>query len=464
MKAWCLLLNFFCMSLFAMPDIGHALKDFFNSVSDIGDAEQDEIYDAQRAGYAVGGRAISGRHLASHKLVKIDLPRINSGCGSIDVYMGGLSFISKERFKQLFESVRSNATGFAVHLVTEETMPIVANVTKYLQDQVSKINQANINSCEMGEALVGDLWSKTRADAQRSCATVALNQQQFSSWSDAKQACGEGGRFSHIMNQPQGSANHRSDTGFLNQNLTWSIIRKMDVGFGPEMSSLLMSLLGSVMVLSGDDNRPEAVLLPSLARDPQMLNALLSGGDVEIYQCSSLADDCLHPKENSVISIRKEDSLIFMVKDMMQALVAKIRATDQPGVSWSRDERRFLSMMRVPLYKILSVHAAYEKDKSHFFELNHLAEMIALDVLYEFVSQSASRVQKTALMLPMSDEIRKHFLAGLSQALEHIRAQERSSQWRMQVAEQWVGWVERMDQKISRTISHDINQKLKSFF
>jgi hypothetical protein len=48
----------------------------------------------------------------------------------------------------------NNSATYAFTLAMETASPALANIMKYWNDFASKVNQANINSCEMAESLV----------------------------------------------------------------------------------------------------------------------------------------------------------------------------------------------------------------------------------------------------------------------------------------------------------------------
>ena len=70
-------------------------------------------------------------------------PGYRSGCGGIDLFSGGFSFINSDQLVGLLKNVMNNAKGYAFTLALEAATPQLANVIKYLQEQAAKINAMN---------------------------------------------------------------------------------------------------------------------------------------------------------------------------------------------------------------------------------------------------------------------------------------------------------------------------------
>ena len=88
-----------------------------------------------------------------------NLPGINAGCGGIDMFMGGFSHISKDALIAALRNIGTNAAGYAFKLWIKTIAPMIDGVMEDLSNLATKINQANINSCETASTLLSGLWS-----------------------------------------------------------------------------------------------------------------------------------------------------------------------------------------------------------------------------------------------------------------------------------------------------------------
>ena len=86
------------------------------------------------------------------------MPGINAGCGGIDMFMGGFSHISKDALIAALRNIGTNAAGYAFKLGIKTIALMIDGVMEDLNNLATKINQANINSCETASTLLGGLW------------------------------------------------------------------------------------------------------------------------------------------------------------------------------------------------------------------------------------------------------------------------------------------------------------------
>ena len=78
-------------------DLKKDLNEFFDSFGASTNVSSAEVYEGQKAGYATGGSVTVRNRLLNSKILTVNLPKINAGCGGIDIYAGGMSFVSSEK-------------------------------------------------------------------------------------------------------------------------------------------------------------------------------------------------------------------------------------------------------------------------------------------------------------------------------------------------------------------------------
>lgn len=132
-------------------------------------------YQLQGAGYYTGGSFVARSKVVNVNPVSITPPGIRAGCGGIDIYTGAFSHINTDQFIALMKAIPSNALGFAFQLALETLSPAIKGTVDQLQAIIDKINNANLNSCDLAQGLVGGgmaLAGKTEAY----CKTTANSQ------------------------------------------------------------------------------------------------------------------------------------------------------------------------------------------------------------------------------------------------------------------------------------------------
>src|SRR3990167_280216 len=135
-------------------DVNSDLNSYFDNLGIMSNTTAPHAYQGQQAGYYSGGSLYARSSVRNVQLIDIELPSFRSGCGGIDAFAGGFSFVKGSEIVNLARNVMNNAAGYAFTLAMEQVTPQLANAMKYIQDMANKANQMNINSCETAEGLV----------------------------------------------------------------------------------------------------------------------------------------------------------------------------------------------------------------------------------------------------------------------------------------------------------------------
>ncbi len=77
----------------AWADVNSDLSSYFDNLGMVGNTTAPHAYQGQQAGYYSGGSLYARSSVRNVQLVDIELPSFRSGCGGIDAFAGGFSFI-----------------------------------------------------------------------------------------------------------------------------------------------------------------------------------------------------------------------------------------------------------------------------------------------------------------------------------------------------------------------------------
>ena len=188
-----LCVGIFCFSSNAYGDISSDLNSFFNSIGQQAISKNNEVTNDQSAGFYTGGEFFPHSEAHAPQIMKVNTPGLSSGCGGIDLFKGGFSFIKADQFVQFAKSIMSSAGGYALNLALETAVPEIAHDLQYMQRVAQSANNSNLGSCEMGEDLVGGVWPKVRASQQQICEDIGLQNNKFADWSAARLGCSGSG-------------------------------------------------------------------------------------------------------------------------------------------------------------------------------------------------------------------------------------------------------------------------------
>ena len=446
----CLLLGF---SPSTEASVSSDLSSFFNSLGYDTNATNPSAYEGQEAGYYTGGSLYARNSVRDYQLVSVQLPSIKAGCGGIDLFTGGFSFINSQQLVDAMENIANNAVSYAVMLGIQTVTPEIADEMQTLQSFANKINQGNINSCQAAASMVGAVWPKTDTSEQAVCQSIGISKGLFSDYTAARMQCGDGGARTSTLASAKSDANYKNMV-IQNTNIAWQAIQKNSfLTSDTELSELFMSLSGTIIVKSGSsDNDPsQFALVPSMADNQELINAIMNGGTAPVYKCDTTTD-CLNPTL-STVSIAQSDGLINQVSNLVTDMYNHI--LDDTAIT--DEEKGLLQSTNIPLYKMLTVEAAYTGGSS-VLDIQSYSEMIAASILNQYLNENLDIIQKSAGILQYPQQILADFNKGLEKARTDVQKQNQSHVAAMNTNLQLIQRTSLMEQQLAGTLSDSLSQ------
>ena len=112
-------------------------------------------FSGQQRGYYAGG-GFSGRWPSKVDYpVTVEMPRIKSGCGGIDVFMGGFSFLNEDYLVDKLQSILESAPAVAFDLALKTLCEQCSNTIKNFEALADKLNSMQLDECAAAKELVG---------------------------------------------------------------------------------------------------------------------------------------------------------------------------------------------------------------------------------------------------------------------------------------------------------------------
>jgi len=117
-------------------------------------------FQGQQRGYYSAG-SFSGRWKSTADYpVTVETPKVKSGCGGIDVFMGGFSFMDSDYLVDKLQAILSNAGAVAFDLGLKTLCEQCSNTIKNFEALSDALNQMQIDECAAGKSLVGIVADK----------------------------------------------------------------------------------------------------------------------------------------------------------------------------------------------------------------------------------------------------------------------------------------------------------------
>lgn len=111
-------------------------------------------YEGSKRGYYTGGSFSARWANTDDHLFTASLPKLKSGCGGIDMFLGGFSFLNVDYLVQKLQNILSAAPAAAFDIALKTLAPQVADTIKTLEAITDRLNSLQLNDCKAAKALV----------------------------------------------------------------------------------------------------------------------------------------------------------------------------------------------------------------------------------------------------------------------------------------------------------------------
>ncbi|KVV25059.1 conjugal transfer protein TraH [Burkholderia cepacia] len=338
---------------FAGASHGMSMQELFDSINAQGNVSNPAVLQGQTMNLYTGGSLFMRMPKRTYNLASMTPPSWNAGCGGIDLFMGGFSFINKEQFVAMLRNIGSNALGYGFKLAIQNLCPTCDNVMQALQATAQNINRLNMDSCEAAKGIVNaavpDTWTRGRQNAAKN---FGVDGNIFENITDAwTNVMNNENRANSTVNsaaQSKPEAKDQLPTG----NVVWKALKKLD-GVTDEQRMVLMSMIGSV-IFPTDSNNPQTPRV--LVKKEITVEALVGSHStsenitVPIWRCDTTGElGCLSPYEDEITT----KSFKTMVRQKMEAISDKI--ANRSAYDDLSGTLGFINVTDLPVYKMLAV-------------------------------------------------------------------------------------------------------------
>lgn len=366
-------------------DVAKGMTSFFNDINMLSNTTKPGAFEDQTGGYYTGGSLYARLPAKNMQLATIEMPSFKAGCGGIDLFTGGFSFINSQALVNMMKNIGSNSISYAFALGLQTMTPQIYNVMHELHSIAQNVNNANINSCESAAAVVGGMWPKTDASSRLLCSSMGSSNNRFSDWAAARQGCGAKGERDSVNNGRMPGFRDILGDEF---NLSWKAIKKNAfLASDDELAEIYMSISGSIISKrngSGGDASFSKSHLQSLLQSQELIDALLHGNkSAVIYACDDRDENkCLNPSTKTM-QVSSDKALVQRVDKLLRSMSDKVMNGEGDITA---EERGLVGSTKLPIFKIIAVQSAFKADGSHI-GISEFSEAIAYDALLQYLEQ-----------------------------------------------------------------------------
>jgi conjugative transfer pilus assembly protein TraH len=112
-------------------------------------------FSGQQRGYYAAGSFSTRWPNRNDYPVTVEAPRVKSGCGGIDVFLGGFSFMNSDYLVSKLQSILENSASVAFDLALKTLCEQCSNTIKNFEALSDKLNSMQIDECASAKELVG---------------------------------------------------------------------------------------------------------------------------------------------------------------------------------------------------------------------------------------------------------------------------------------------------------------------
>lgn len=444
-----------------------SMKQLFDSVNAQGNVSNPAILQGQTMNLYTGGSLFMRMPRKTYNLATVTPPSWNAGCGGIDLFMGGFSFINKEQFVGMLRNIGSNALGYGFKLAIQNLCPTCDNVMQALQASAQMINKQNLDSCETAKGIVNasipDSWTRGKQEAAKG---FGVNSNVFSDISDAwTNVMNNESKANTTMNQAA-SSNPKAADAMPKGNIVWKALKKMN-GIDDEYRMVIMSMVGTAVFPTSEGAEPvPPSIIPALDISLEQLVGKQDASpnlDFPIWRCDTTdAEGCLNPYQGSIADKGVVISFRAMVRTKMFAMADKI--ANRQAHDNMTDLINFINVTDLPVYKMVAVGTTMNNTGLADAMIGRYQDLIAAKYAEVYIKSAVSdltaaitKYQTVAASGVISDQLAKILESG-----EKVKAQARSQ---MAAAYTQTMSTYNMVQEVQfmeRSLSSNLSQTLRS--
>ncbi|WP_226018684.1 conjugal transfer protein TraH [Novosphingobium sp. FKTRR1] len=387
----------------AGANVGSSMDAFLNDVGGAANVNGPTAFQGQSAGYYSLGNVWTRFPQKTTTIANLQLPKARAGCGGIDLFAGSFSFINASEIVAMLKAVANNAVGFAFSLAIDTVCPECSKIMQEFAQKAQLMNNLSINSCEMAQGLVGGVWPKGDLADKAVCEAIGNSQGIFTDYAAAKHGCGTRGE--RASTTASADASFKDVNPGIPRNYTWTVLKKSAFfspggTFDQELAEYAMTLVGTVIYQPPKDDTPGKFVPVAGDASSTLVSALLdgsSGGSVKIFHCDE-PDQCLNPGL-AALSVPTSKALRPRIAALIDGMVQAIR--DDTAITAAQKE--LLQVSSIPLYKILTVQAAYGRGMPTD-DRQTLAEIASVDLLFAVLDRIVSESSRSMASFIGADE------------------------------------------------------------
>ncbi len=379
-------------------------------------------YMAQTRGFITGGSLNLRADYEPIQLFSINPPRINAGCGGLDLYFGGLSFINKDQFVNMLRSIGQNALGYAFQIGLEAVCPTCLEQLKSLLNRIQSWQKMFSDSCQAAKSIVN--WA---AGSIAEASLSACEQRLIEEGKDpdtAQGECAEGDKTLTKLRELKNEAFSQNTVprARVYGNAVWDALRFASLT--DDEKEIVQSLVGTFVCKMGDKGEP---LCEYTGSTISLRDFLYGNQNVQLIRNRGVSDET-KPEVELI-----QSSIYPGYKQKVTQTITQIAEKILNHNSLSDEEKAFIDASVVPIGSLVEITRKTPGLLSTAIEMT--SDIAALSMAYatvkRYIHAIESNVGKQSVverdkLLDRIDSVKTDIHYELTRELKLFEAQVRT--------------------------------------
>ena len=376
----------------ASADTGSKMDAYWSGSMGSGSVTGPTAYSGQTMRYYSGGNLTMRTPQQNLQLFGFQPPSLSAGCGGIDIFAGGFSFVNSAQLVAFMKAVASNAEGYAFNAALGYLCPTCQKWLNDLQHMAQEINSTNISSCQAASALVNTAFGSLEAGAHSLCSELGTSSGAFSDMVQGWAQCQN-----NSVSQLAAGGATAQQVNPTSLNLAWQAIQKNPfLASDSTFAQTMMTITGTLVTNCSGDGAGQCTLSnsPPMGDQKTLIAAMLDGGSVTILKCDELTK-CLNPTAGQTTTIAASSGYKQRVQNLLDDMVQRIVSRQ----ALTSDEINLVNASPLPVLKMAHVYATADGIGAQQV-MDNYSELIATSLVISFIEDEVYQVRMSAQNLP----------------------------------------------------------------
>ena len=425
----------------AYADVNDSMDDFWDN--SVVNATGPSYVQGQQYGYYTVGSLNYRTEQSNMNFGSVRMPSVRAGCGGIDIFGGGFSFINSDQLVGTLKNMASNAVGLLFQMAIDSLSELLGTNIKDFMSKLQNATNRSINSCEAAQNIISGLVNSVASESLKTCIETGVNSGTYSDYSEAFAKCGAGGEAESMART---ATAEKKATTMVDRNIAWEALNRVALfASDKELKETMMTLTGTSIVRYDADNKPAYDFKSPQGDQAAIIRALMDGGNLMIWNCQDT--NCMVINGMKNITIDTDKALKHRVRVMLNSIVTKL----QNKTALSSEELAFVNSAPLPVYKMASVNLAVTKGQivPAQFAMGQYADYLATLIVLQWVeSGSFTVIEASNNLVGLQADSRDLWLKNLSDMRKNLREEQAKAATQMASIETMVSRYTALEQEI----------------